>query len=202
MIEAAANQTELEQQTHPVACRKDLMRQLQQQGWQAMLSNKPLCSLLVNHCVLCHQWAAMASRLKKHTSTHHPEWEQWIPNMLKMAALTKRPSHDRVKCQTSFDKGRHWKQCQVILSLTFLQCLTEPNPSHVDPDGRAREIFRLPDVTCQNGGGRQCQSQTENDHYTSYDIQSRQTRREEQRSKQTRIAADGPHKMVRSKKAS
>ena len=186
IIAASANQTELEQLTQPVACRKELMSQIRRQGWQELLSNKPLCSLLVNHCVLCHQWAAKASGLKKHMSTHHPEWERWMPKMLQMAALTKRtirrPCH--LCLQTSFDKGRHWKQCQVVLSLTFLQCLSTANPSHDDADGRAREILRLPDDECQDGGGRQCPSQTETNHYTSYDIQSRQRRRQEQRGRQ------------------
>ena len=180
-LRSEALQTELE--TQPLACRPELMQKVRQQGWQALTSDRPLCSLLMHHCVLCHQWAASASGLKKHMSTHHPEWEQLMPQMLSMAALTKssitRPC--KLCLQSSFDKGRHWKQCQVVLSLTLLEILAKSGPNNANANGGARKIFRVPSVDDQTGGRGQLGLEKEKDYYPSRDVQSRQRRREEQR---------------------
>ena len=190
-LQAVQQVADLDLQQQPVACRAELMRRIREEGWQSLLKDKPLCSLLQSHCPLCHQWAATASGLKKHLSTHHPEWEHNMKHMLTLAAITKstitRPCQWCM--QTSFDKGRHWKQCHVVLSLTFLQCLAGSQTHHDVPDGGARALLWGTPGRCQTGGGREPGTKETSYKYGSLDASERQRKRQGQTQQPSRRQA-------------
>ena len=190
-LQAVQQVTDLDLLQQPVACRAELMHRIRDEGWQPLLKDKPLCSLLQSHCPLCHQWAATASGLKKHLSTHHPEWEHHMAKMLALAAITKstitRPCQWCM--QASFDKGRHWKQCHVVLSLTFLQCLASSQTRHDVSDGGARALLRSSPGRSQTRGGREPGTKETSYKYDSLDAAERQRKRQGQKCQQGRRQA-------------
>ena len=85
--------------------------------------------------------------------------------------------------QHCFDKGRHWKQCQVVLSLAFLECLTRSSPSNVDADGGVRAGLGVARDATQEGG-RPSDNEQQANYSPNLDHSARQEKRKEQRLRQ------------------
>ena len=159
-----------------------------------MLGDNSFCLEVKHHCPICYQWMASAPGLKRHMHRHHPEWSQHMPSVLQLTKVIKGDmTRPRKYCRaSSFDMGRHWKQCPVVLSAAFLQCIQHTPASPVLPsnarngpgrDGqaRARTLLREAEPTARHAdeGGGQYGAGEETTHGSrESEAQARQRKRE------------------------
>ena len=115
--------------------------ELKTRGWQHFLLRVDLRPRLQHFCPLCGQWAATPTGLKVHMHQAHEEWRNLLPRALaKAQVLMRSVKKPCAYCGLEkFDKQHHWKQCSVIVMLTFLDTLiganSEPKLLSKHPDG-------------------------------------------------------------------
>ena len=138
----------------PILKRPGVLSQAKAEGWQSLLTSNSFCMELKHHCPICYQWMASAPGLKRHMHRHHSEWNHHMPSLLQLTKVIKGDITRPCKfCRaSSFDKGRRWNQCPVILGAAFIQCYHQAPAIPVgQPYARQPDARHGPSGTGQTG---------------------------------------------------